>query len=55
MKSSAFNAAPPIRPPSISGMPNNSAALPGFTLPPYNTRMAFAIAGASPASRVLMK
>src|SRR5690606_6793416 len=33
--SSAFREAPPMRPPSISGMANNSAALAAFTLPPY--------------------
>ena len=34
-KSAAFNAAPPIRPPSISGCAINSFALSGFMLPPY--------------------
>lgn len=32
--SSALREAPPTSPPSISGMPNNSAALAAFTLPP---------------------
>ena len=34
VKSAAFSAAPPIRPPSTSSLPNISLALPGFTLPP---------------------
>ena len=33
--SSAASDAPPINPPSTSGMPNNSAALAALTLPPY--------------------
>ena len=33
-KSAAFNEAPPIRPPSMSGCPNRVLALSGFTLPP---------------------
>ena len=37
-KSSAFNDAPPIRPPSISSWSINSAAFFGFILPPYSTR-----------------
>ena len=32
---SAFRAAPPIRPPSTSGLLSSSAALPSFMLPPY--------------------
>ena len=32
--SSAFSEAPPINPPSTSGIANSSAALPAFTLPP---------------------
>jgi len=32
--SSAFSEAPPIRPPSTSGIANNSAAFPALTLPP---------------------
>ncbi|EJX03511.1 secreted protein [gut metagenome] len=34
-KSSAFRAAPPIRPPSTSGFASSSSALAGFMLPPY--------------------
>ncbi len=37
VKSPATSEAPPTRPPSKSGQANNSAALPAFTLPPYNT------------------
>ena len=33
--SSATSEAPPIKPPSTSRMPNNSAALAALTLPPY--------------------
>ena len=33
-KSSATREAPPISPPSTSGFPKISSALPGFTLPP---------------------
>ena len=33
-KSAAFNDAPPIRPPSMSGCANSVAALSGLTLPP---------------------
>ena len=38
-KLDAFNAAPPINPPSISGQLNNSCAFVGFTLPPYKIEM----------------
>lgn len=34
-KSVAFSAAPPISPPSTSGLEKISLALSGFTLPPY--------------------
>jgi len=34
--SSAFRAAPPIRPPSTSGMPKSCEAFAAFTLPPYS-------------------
>ena len=34
MKSAAFNEAPPIKPPSMSGCENNAAALSALTLPP---------------------
>ena len=42
-KSIAFNAAPPIRPPSTSFLLNISAALDGFTLPPYKIETLFEI------------
>lgn len=35
MKSAAFRAAPPIRPPSMSGHAKSSLALEGLQLPPY--------------------
>ena len=34
MKSAATSDAPPINPPSTSGIANNAAAFSGFTLPP---------------------
>src|SRR3546814_2173694 len=36
-KSAATRDAPPISPPSTSGCANSSAALSGFTLPPYSS------------------
>ena len=35
LKSAAFNAAPPIRPPSTSGFAKSSLAFVGLQLPPY--------------------
>jgi len=35
-KSSAFSDAPPIKPPSTSGLEKISSAFAGFTLPPYS-------------------
>ena len=42
MKSSTLSAAPPIRPPSMSGWPNSSTAFDGLTDPPYWIRVACA-------------
>src|SRR5579863_7028683 len=41
--SSTFNEAPPISPPSISFIANNSAAFCAFTLPPYRIATSCAI------------
>ncbi len=41
-KSAALRLAPPIRPPSTSGLDTRSAALPGFMLPPYRMAMSLA-------------
>ena len=41
-KSATFNAAPPIRPPSMSGQARNNSAFAGFMEPPYRMRMASA-------------
>ena len=43
-KSSAFRLAPPIRPPSISGIAMSSEAFFGFMLPPYWMRTSSATA-----------
>ena len=42
-KSSTDKAAPPIRPPSTSGLENISSAFAGLTLPPYKIETLFAI------------
>lgn len=42
-KSRDLRLAPPTRPPSTSRQANNSAAFPGFTLPPYKIEMLFAV------------
>src|SRR5574340_123524 len=47
--SAALSEAPPIRPPSISGMENNSAAFDAFTLPPYWITSLSATAGSRAA------
>ena len=43
-KSLAFRLAPPTRAPSMSGLASSSAALSGFTLPPYWTTTRAAVA-----------
>ena len=50
-KSAAFSAAPPIRPPSISGWASNSLAFSGFMLPPYRICMPAADAASFFATR----
>ena len=55
-KSSPFRLAPPMRPPSMSGCENSSAALSGFTLPPYKIRVSCAHSKPKiPSSRSRMK
>ena len=56
MKSPALSEAPPMRPPSMSGLANSSGALLGLQLPPY--RMVVSSATCAPyfsASRPRMK
>src|SRR6185437_893167 len=53
--SSALSEAPPIRPPSTSGMAKSSAALLALTLPPYRIRVTAAIVASWAAMRARMK
>ena len=50
----ASSDAPPTKPPSISGMANNAAALDGFKLPPYKIRTFFAAVASHFATRCRM-
>src|SRR5712692_4117166 len=54
MKSSATSDAPPISPPSTSGIANSSLALPGLTLPPYTIVARCASPRSRAASRARM-
>ena len=54
IKSSATSEAPPIKPPSTSGLEKISTALPGLTLPPYRMVTLFAIV-ASKASEIVLR